>query len=193
MLLSGFIVFIWVCLGKRTESNVHVSNTIQNNKHRPHRFDPNDIKPDVDESIYEQHVKNAEHHEQRHEYGEYALGREDEIGRFGWANGNHRPRKHQRRSHYHTYHHGYEQSKRDHKRTAPVATASDTVATTNRNETNSVQRDYMAAVIGKDVQLDCRMKNLANDDDKVRISKRNIIPSFDAMRRKSKRAGYKFG
>jgi len=31
----------------------------------------------------------------------------------------------------------------------------------------SVQRDYMAAVIGKDVQLDCRMKNLANDDDKI--------------------------
>jgi len=45
------------------------------------------------------------------------------------------------------------------------------VASSNSSESasssGSVQRDYMAAVIGKDVQLDCRMKNLANDDDKI--------------------------
>jgi hypothetical protein len=37
----------------------------------------------------------------------------------------------------------------------------------NTSANNAIQRDYMAAVIGKDVQLDCKMKNLANDDDKI--------------------------
>lgn len=32
---------------------------------------------------------------------------------------------------------------------------------------NNIQRDYIAAVIGKEVQLDCKMKNLINDDDKI--------------------------
>lgn len=49
-----------------------------------------------------------------------------------------------------------------------VATTVDSSSNSNQaNDSNSVQRDYMAAVIGKDVQLDCRMKNLAGDDDKV--------------------------
>lgn len=31
----------------------------------------------------------------------------------------------------------------------------------------NLQRDYIAATVGKDIQLDCKMKNLANDDDKI--------------------------
>jgi len=31
----------------------------------------------------------------------------------------------------------------------------------------NLQRDYIAATVGKDVQLDCKMKDLANDDDKI--------------------------
>lgn len=31
----------------------------------------------------------------------------------------------------------------------------------------NLQRDYIAATVGKDVQLDCKMKNLANEDDKI--------------------------
>lgn len=31
----------------------------------------------------------------------------------------------------------------------------------------NLQRDYIAATVGKDVQLDCKMKNLVNEDDKI--------------------------
>lgn len=37
---------------------------------------------------------------------------------------------------------------------------------------NSPQRDYIVTTVGKDVQLDCKMKNLSKDDDKV---KKNLI------------------
>ena len=33
---------------------------------------------------------------------------------------------------------------------------------------NNLQRDYLATTVGKDVQIDCKMKNLSNEDDKVR-------------------------
>ena len=44
--------------------------------------------------------------------------------------------------------------------------------TSNNNNNNinneyNLQREYVSAIIGKDVQLDCKMKNLAHDDDKV--------------------------
>lgn len=59
-------------------------------------------------------------------------------------------------------------SKRDiikHTSSDVATTAGDSSNSNQANDSNSVQRDYMAAVIGKDVQLDCRMKNLASDDD----------------------------
>jgi hypothetical protein len=35
------------------------------------------------------------------------------------------------------------------------------------NTVNSLQRDYLATTVGKDVQIDCKMKNLNSDDDKI--------------------------
>ena len=35
------------------------------------------------------------------------------------------------------------------------------------NSDYNLQRDYIAATVGKEVQLDCKIKNLVNDDDKV--------------------------
>jgi hypothetical protein len=40
----------------------------------------------------------------------------------------------------------------------------------NKNELNSLdnlQRDYISTTIGRDVQIDCKMKRLNNDDDKI--------------------------
>lgn len=36
-----------------------------------------------------------------------------------------------------------------------------------KTDSSNSQRDYIAAIIGKDVQLDCKMKHLVNEDDKV--------------------------
>jgi hypothetical protein len=35
------------------------------------------------------------------------------------------------------------------------------------NSDYNLQRDYIAATVGKEVQLDCKIKNLVNEDDKV--------------------------
>ena len=37
----------------------------------------------------------------------------------------------------------------------------------NSNSFNNLQRDYLSTTIGKDVQIDCKMKNLNSDDDKI--------------------------
>lgn len=37
----------------------------------------------------------------------------------------------------------------------------------NENGGYNLPRDYISATVGKDVQLDCKMKNLASDDEKI--------------------------
>jgi hypothetical protein len=37
----------------------------------------------------------------------------------------------------------------------------------NNNNLNSLQRDYLATTVGKDVQIDCKMKNVNADDEKI--------------------------
>lgn len=127
-------------------------------------------------------LKNESHHQtnNQNEFNEYALLDDRKVSIFkDLKHRKHRPHRshnliYQDKYDYNGYHHSHDDSfKRESKRTASSSASLDSNISANQLNANdsssasSVQRDYMAAVVGKDVQLDCRMKNLANDDDKV--------------------------
>lgn len=129
---------------------------------------------------------NRHNNQPNKEYNEYVLvGDHLDSSSPHILHHNHHSHRHLRRpyrSHYfHHYHHYNDETddevkRGDRKRTVTTTsivfdastTASNSYANNSSGSSEAiVQRDYMAAVIGKDVQLDCRMKNLAHDDDKI--------------------------
>lgn len=121
-------------------------------------------------SHHSAHNRQHHHETKKNKADEYVLKQTFN----GLRHHKHRPHRshnlvHQYQYDYNGYQRGYDESKREIKRTASTTSPVSDLNTNqvSANDSSSVQRDYMAAVIGKDVQLDCRMKNLANDDDKV--------------------------
>ena len=64
-------------------------------------------------------------------------------------------KKHRRTNHHHHRRHSHFKARDLYKKRTAVLIKSD------------LQSDYVSAIVGKDVQLDCKMVNLAHDDDKV--------------------------
>ena len=64
-------------------------------------------------------------------------------------------------------HHHRTQHIRSHRHSNKSKFESSVKRTAGLHPNYNLQRDYIATTIGKDIQLDCKMNNLANDDDKV--------------------------
>jgi hypothetical protein len=71
------------------------------------------------------------------------------------------------KNNHHHHHSNSSQKQKHHKLKKQLLTNAAANPNDQANSVNSLQRDYLATTVGKDVQIDCKMKNLNSDDDKI--------------------------